>query len=173
MGSINFHHWLRDQSRKIEISMNSSDSIPRLELEEHDTEAPQTEGNGNAIKVSRSHLLANHVFTLNGQQYRWRQTRGEKDEKPDRFYQRHLECLSSSGQRVAMFYLESYRGAGEERVVGRFQVVKEDGVSAEELQCLLVTFLAVYVKLRKRAMQGMQAGNLGGLVTTTLYAVQG
>ena len=123
-------------------------------------------------EVSRLHVFAAHPFTLAGREYFWKQSKGEGEERVKRFYQRHLKCVDAQGNVLAVFYVESYRGQGDKRLVGRFEI-QQEGLDLLTVESLLLTFLAVYVKLRKRAMQGMQAGNLGGLVTTALYAVQG
>ncbi|GAB7362348.1 hypothetical protein MBLNU230_g2674t1 [Neophaeotheca triangularis] len=188
VGAINFHHWLQDQSRSVEISVpGGGDGGAVIDAPEIST-GSGSEGGGVAnaapvagdrggseiiAEIKRPHVAAKHSFSLGGREMTWRQSKGEGERKVRRFYQRHLKCQDSEGREVATFFLESYRGKGEERTVGRFEVQQEGGLERDVAEALLLTFVAVYIKLRKRAGQGMQAGNLGGLVTTALYVAQG
>lgn len=163
-GAINFHHWLCDQSRRVELTLGdgSSSSCSGIIDQQRD----------DVIEITRPHVFARHTFVMNGREMTWQQVRGEGAQKTRRFYQRHLKCVDSEGNEMATFWLESYRGKGDEKLAGNFEV-QQEGLEPEVVEGLMLTFLAVYVKLRKRAMQSWQAGNIGGLVMLSLYAVQG
>ncbi|GAB7361398.1 hypothetical protein MBLNU230_g1451t1 [Neophaeotheca triangularis] len=138
VGSVNFHHWLRDRSAAVEISLHGDD--------EHSlggTEEPKPD-------VRRQGQGAEHAFAFRGRTFHWKLSRGVGEEKV--FWRRHMKCVEAgTGEVCAFFTIETktFGGSGEEKRVGRFEI-RGQGVDLKLAELFVVTFAALWVKHRKR-----------------------
>merc|ERR1712070_1140639 len=107
-----------------------------------------TDSSGNEMDMRRTGPVTNeHGFVRGDKRFFWRRSR-----ESGGIFKYHFECVDET--------------------VGRFEVRKA-GLKPELVESLLMTELALYVKLQKRVIQGSQAGHLGGLVAAALYVVGG
>ncbi|KAI6876107.1 hypothetical protein KC318_g18194 [Hortaea werneckii] len=147
LGGVNFHHWLTDQSKAVIV----------------------TDSGGNEMDMRRTGPVTNeHGFVRGDKRFFWRRSR-----ESGGIFKYHFECVDEADTQYA-HYMSERRicSTGPDRTVGRFEVRKA-GLKPELVESLLMTELALYVKLQKRVIQGSQAGNLGGLVAAALYVVGG
>lgn len=161
IGSVNFHHWLRDRSAAVEVTL-AGDSDPTTTTTPAD---PKPD-------IRRQGIGAEHNFTYRGKQYSWRLSRGTGDERV--FWRRHMKCVDSSGEVYAFFTIQanSFEGSGKEKRVGRFEI-RAEGVDVRLAEALVVTFAALWVKHEKRVGQNMLSYATAGVGGLGLYAVQG
>ncbi|KAI7345464.1 hypothetical protein KC320_g8311 [Hortaea werneckii] len=147
LGGVNFHHWLTDQSKAVIV----------------------TDSSGNEMDMRRTGPVTNeHGFVRGDKRFFWRRSR-----ESGGIFKYHFECVDESDTQYA-HYMSERRicSTGPDKTIGRFEVRKA-GLKPELVESLLMTELALYVKLQKRVIQGSQAGNLGGLVAAALYVVGG
>jgi len=147
LGGVNFHHWLTDQSKAVIV----------------------TDSSGNEMDMRRTGpVTTEHGFVRGDKRFFWRRSR-----EAGGIFKYHFECVDEADTQYAHYMSEKrICSTGPDRTVGRFEVRKA-GLKPELVESLLMTELALYVKLQKRVIQGSQAGSLGGLVTAALYVVGG
>lgn len=156
VGGIDFHHWLVDQSRSINVRHNLGDDSP--------------------VRLCRQGLTRNHSFDFRGQTYTWQRTGNSLEgQNESRLLKMNLKCMDESGKMLA-FYTKTKSGfrrcCDSNKQVGHFQICSK-GLDSGFVELLLMTFTAVYVKLQKRILQGSQAGWGGGTGAAVMYAIGG
>lgn len=148
IGSVNFHHWLVDQSKAVIIK----------------------DDRGNEMDLRRTTAFKNqHGFVLGDQRYVWRRSK-----EAGGAFKFHFECVDEQERQLA-HYMSEMRAPcrpGPDKRVGRFEV-RQAGLRPEVVEALLMTQFALYVKMQKRVLQMSQAGNMGGLMAAVLYVVGG
>ncbi|KAK5164738.1 uncharacterized protein LTR77_009401 [Saxophila tyrrhenica] len=148
VGSVNFHHWLVDQSKAVVVE----------------------DSQGNEWNLKRTGLGSSHSFERDGKKLFWRRAHGAGEGRSKT--KRHLECVDENETVYAFYDRGKCFSAGPDREVGRLEV-RVEGLSLEFASILLMTLAAMYVKLQKRIVQGSQAGWGGGLGAAVLYIVGG
>lgn len=150
VGSVNFHPWLTDHRKG--------------DVEIHDAL-------GDRIHLMAAGMSATHNFELHGKTYTWRRTHGKGGEKT--FWKSHLECVDEAEQVYAFYTGDRHETAsGQESTVGRFEVTAAD-LRPEFVEVLLMTFMAMFVKLQKRMLEESRLGSVGRLASKALYSIGG
>lgn len=156
VGTVNFHHWLVDQSRAVIV--------------EHEGYS------GGEIDLRRSGLTSTHKFSFRDQNLSWSMTSESLEEpSPSRMsLRKHLQCQDEDGNILASYTRERscFSSRSKDQFVGRFHV-RHPGLDPVLVEVMIMTFVALHVKLQKRKVQGSQAGVAGGLGTAVSYAVGG
>lgn len=151
-GSLNFHHWLVDQSSSITVHVG--EEVP--------------------FKLDRG-ISGPHKFEYGGKSYAWQKTKGDEPTMGSKICRPHLECTDDEGTLYASYKHQSHslcwRG-GKEKALGIFEV-KADGLESSLVEALLISMVAVWIKNQKRMLQGSQAGVAGGLGAAIAYTVMG
>jgi hypothetical protein len=187
IGSINFHHWILDRSRNV-IVTNSTGFATNLRRSaacgpHHFTLPSSTE-----LYWQETRTVYVPASTTTSEEAAKGEEGGEEEEEEemknvDGQYRhrilkrsnvlqcRNLKCVDAEGRIYASYARAPDIWCTGKRV-GHFHLLRE-GLTPDEVETLLMTLLAVYVKLRKRFMQASVAAYAGGLVTLGMYAVQG
>ena len=156
VGGINFHHWLFDQSKSIVIQ--HSDYF------------------GDEINLRRQGLSWTHAFEIDGRKFVWQREKESNetgDNSSGKFWRRqNLQCVDEEGNVYATYARERGLCCSRGRQIGRFEVVMS-GLSGNFVETLVMTLVAIYVKMQKRMIQASQAGYAGGLVAALLYIIGG
>ncbi|TKA34209.1 hypothetical protein B0A50_00189 [Salinomyces thailandicus] len=139
IGSVDFHRWLKDQSDPIAIR----------------------HGGGNETDLRRTGKFTNeHGFVLGDRRFSWRRSK-----EAGGITKWHYECVDETESQYAFYMSEKVEGrSGSERNVGRFEV-RRKGLKPETVEALLMSEIALFVKLQKKS-QG------GGLAAAAQYALQ-
>lgn len=113
-----------------------------------------------------------HSFEAGDRKLNWQRMSG--DTKTSKITRPHLECVDDDGTSYA-YYTQQHRSfchGAKVKNMGELEIRKE-GLSVEEVETMLMTLTAVWVKLGKRTIQGSQAGWGGGLGAAIMYTVGG
>ena len=163
IGNINFHHWIVDQSRDVIITLPSgfTTNVRRENVtQSHRFELPEISGKS--------------VGEVTKKLY-WRRTRGVEGTADEHrsWWRQNLKCVDEHEKLYASYTRTKGRSTNaSEKRVGRLNLHSEK-LTVLQVEFLVMTFLAVYIKLRKRLIQGSHAGYAGGVFTPGLYAVGG
>ncbi|KAK5125930.1 hypothetical protein LTR85_011285 [Meristemomyces frigidus] len=150
VGSVNFHAWLADQ-RKGDVEIH--------------------EAQGDRMHLKATGMSATHHFEMHGKTYIWRRTHGTGEDKT--FWKSHLECVNEAEQVYAFYTGDKHKAdSGHEITVGRFEIKAAD-LRPEFVEVLLMTFVAMFVKLQKRMLEESHSGIAGKLASKALYSIGG
>jgi len=152
VGRLGFHNWLADEHKPVVVK---------------DTVHNET------MQVRRTSKVHNEqAFMQGNKQYFWRRARGSGREDHKGHFRHHLECVNEAEQVYAIYTSESEpsTSGGADSMVARFEVTAPD-LKPEFVELLLMTFVAVYVKLQRRILEHNQSG-AGGFVRRALYGVR-
>merc|ERR1711879_1096778 len=127
---------------------------------------------GDETDVKRTSFGGPHGFEVKHQKLFWQTSKGES--RVSKVTKPHLECVDDKGE-VWAYYTQQRRcfsSSDKEKTMGELEIRKE-GMSLVEAETMIMAMVVVWVKRGKRQMQGSLAGIGGGLVTTSMYVVQG
>lgn len=150
IGGVHFHHWLRDRSRSIIIRTRSGEAD---------------------LKHPFGSSLGTHVLRLpsSGAEVKWVRAPFE-DTNSSLRNGRRRKCVDVNNNTIAL--LVTNRSICAPKVHMAMTQVKED-LGRDDVEALLLSAAAMWLKAKKRALAGSQAGVAGCLGSVATLAVLG